>query len=42
MVARSKIRDKLSPSYDTLYECGTTQDLSKITKVVIKVTWIFD
>ena len=32
------VHKQLSPSYETLYECGATQDLSKNTKIVIKVT----
>ena len=35
------ILNRLIPSYETLDECGTTQDLSKNTKIVIKVRLLF-
>ena len=33
--------NQLSPSYETFHECGTISDLSKNTKIVIKVTLLF-
>ena len=34
--------NQLNPNYETLDEHGTTQDLSKNNKIVIKVMWLFD
>ena len=35
---RPFILNQLSPRYETLHVCGTTYNLSKNTKIVIKVT----
>ena len=33
--------NQLNPSYETFHECGTISDLSKNTKIVIKVALLF-
>ena len=34
--------NQLSPSYETLHECGTTSNLLENTKLVLKVMSLFD